>query len=80
MITSDSYRQTDWPCSIDELAVDGLITQQGNSRLRFDLDKLKDPEIAEMFRVTIRGKLAPLTGLYDSKTDIDVVTDTFNSK
>ena len=55
------------------------IAKQGSSRLRFDLDKLKDPEIAEVFRATIGGKFAPLTTLYESETDIDLVTDAFNT-
>jgi hypothetical protein len=31
------------------------IAKQGNSRLRFELDKLEDAEIAEVFRATIRA-------------------------
>ena len=39
------------------------------SRLKFDLDKLKDPNIAEQFRAAIGGKFAPLL-LYSEDNDI----------
>ena len=31
-----------------------------NPRIRFDLDKLKDPEIAEIFQAKVGGKFAAL--------------------
>ena len=47
------------------------VSKQGHTRIRFDLEKLKDPEVAETFKAMIGGKFAPLTLLDadDSKTD-----------
>ena len=39
------------------------IKNQGNIRIRFSLEKLKDLNIAEIFRATIGGKFAPLLAL-----------------
>ena len=35
------------------------------SRLRFDLDRLRNPDVAGKFQATIGGKLAPLINLRD---------------
>ena len=37
------------------------VSKQGHARIRFDLEKLKDPEVAETFKAMIGGKFAPLT-------------------
>ena len=47
-------------------------------RIRFDLEKLKDPEVAEIFQAKIRGKFAALS-ILDSDMDMDMLTDTFNT-
>ena len=39
------------------------MKNQGNIRIRFSLEKLKDPNIAEIFRAKIGGKFAPLLAL-----------------
>ena len=39
------------------------VKNQGSIRIRFSLDKLKDPNIAEIFQTTIGGKFAPLLAL-----------------
>ena len=42
-------------------------------RLRFDLEKLRDPDVACTFQATIGGKFAPLIGLSDEDMDMDTV-------
>ena len=59
------------------------VSKQGHSRIRFDLEKLKDPEVAEMFKARIGGKFAPLTLLDTDDVDMDdlinvAVTETAN--
>ena len=43
-------------------------------RLRFDLEKLRDPDVACTFQAMIGGKFAPLMGLSDEDTDINTMT------
>ena len=52
--------------------------KQCKKRIRFDLDKLKDPEVAEIFQAKIGGKFAALS-ILDSDMDMDMLTDTFNT-
>ena len=52
--------------------------KQCNTRIRFDLEKLKDPEVAEIFQAKIGGKFAALS-ILDSDMDMDMLTDTFNT-
>jgi len=47
-----------------------------NTRLKFNLDKLKDPTIAESFQATIGGKFAPLLALEE---DAETMTTSFNT-
>ena len=42
-------------------------------RLRFDLEKLRDPDVACTFPATIAGKFAPLIGLSDEDMDMDTM-------
>ena len=51
------------------------------SRLRFDLEKPKDPDpdVARTFQATIGGKFAPLIGLRDEDMDIDTMITTYNT-
>ena len=49
------------------------------SRLRFDLEKLRDPDVACTFQATTGGKLAPLIGLSDEDMDIDTMNTTYNT-
>ena len=44
--------------------------------LRFDLEKLKDPDVACTFQATRDGKFAPLIGLRDEDMDIDTMITT----
>ena len=46
------------------------------TRLKFDLDKLQDPLVADQFKATIGGKFAPLL-LFDETTDIEENIDIF---
>ena len=48
-------------------------------RLRFDLEKLRDPDMACTFQATIGGKFAPFTGLSDEDMDIDTMITTYNT-
>ena len=46
-------------------------------RLRFDLEKLRDPDVACTFQATIGGKFAPLIELSDEDIDIDTMITTY---
>ena len=48
-------------------------------RLRSDLEKLRDPDMACTFQATIGGKFAPLIGLSDEDMDIDTMITTYNT-
>ena len=55
------------------------VKNQGSIRIRFSLEKLKDPNIAKIFRATIGGKFAPLLALENQDIDIDALINSFNS-
>ena len=55
------------------------VKNQGSIRIRFSLEKLKDPNIAEIFRTTIGGKLAPLLALANQDTEIDALINSSNT-
>ena len=48
-------------------------------RLRFDLEKLRDPDVACTFQATIGGKFAPLIGLSDEDMGMDTMITTYNT-
>ena len=48
-------------------------------RLRFDLEKMRDPDVACSFQATIDGVFAPLIGLSDEDMDIDTMITTYNT-
>ena len=48
-------------------------------RLRFDFEKLRDPDVACSFQATIGGKFAPLTELRDEDMDMDTMITTYNT-
>ena len=50
--------------------------QPNQSRLRFDLEKLRNPDVAGTFQATIGGKFAPLINLRDDDTDTDSMMTT----
>ena len=48
-------------------------------RLRFDLEKLRDPDVACTFQATIGGKFASLIGQSDEDMDMDTMITTYNT-
>ena len=50
------------------------ISKPKDTRLKFDLKKLKDSKVLETFQVMIGGKFAPLTIMNSVDTDIDTVS------
>ena len=48
-------------------------------KLRFDLKKLRNPDVACTFKATIGGKFAPLIGLSDEDMDMDSIITTYNT-
>jgi len=50
-----------------------------STRLKFDLDKLKDPAVADSFKALIGGKFAPLLVLGEEELDLEQTIKTFNT-
>ena len=48
-------------------------------RLRFELEKLRDPDVACTFPATIGGKFAPLIGLSDEDMNMGTMITTYNT-
>ena len=55
------------------------VRKPNQPRLRFDLEELRDPDMACTFQATIGGKFAPLIGLSDEDMDIDTMITTYNT-
>ena len=55
------------------------MKNEGNIRIRFSMEKLKDPNIAEIFQATIGGKFAPLLVYENQDTEIDALITSFKS-
>ena len=55
------------------------ISQPKHTRLKFDLTKLKDPNVLETFQAMTGRKFAPLTIMSSEVTDIDSMITTFNT-
>ena len=55
------------------------ISKPKHTRLKFDLEKLKDPNVLETFQAMIGGRFAPLTIVSNKDTDIDSIITTFNT-
>ena len=55
------------------------ISKPKHTRLKFDLEKLKDPNVLETFQAKIGGKFAPFTIMSNDDTDIDSMITTFNT-
>ena len=55
------------------------VKKLGHTRIKFDLEKLKDPEIAEAFHAMIGEKFAALTILDADGTDMETLINTFNT-
>ena len=55
------------------------ISKPKHRRLKFDLEKLKDPNVLETFQAMIGWKFALLFILYNKDTDMDSIIATFNT-
>ena len=55
------------------------INKPKHTRLKFDLEKLKDPNVLESFQAMIGGRIAPHTIMSNEGTDIDSMITTFNT-
>ena len=55
------------------------ISKPKHARLKFDLEKLKDPNVLGKFQAMIGGKFAPLTIMSNEDIDIDSIIATFNT-
>ena len=55
------------------------LEKERKPRQRFDLEKLRDPDVACTFQATIGGKFAPLIELRDEGMDIDTMITTYNT-
>ena len=53
--------------------------KQNQPRLRFDLMKLRDPDVACTFQAMTGGKIPPLTRLRDEDMDINTMITTYNT-
>ena len=54
------------------------IKMQGPTRIKFDLEKLNDRQVADAFQAMIGGKFAPLTLLNADDTEVDALVNSFN--
>ena len=50
-----------------------------HTRLKFDLEKPKDPSVFETFQAMIGGRFAPLTIMSNEDADTDSMITTFNT-
>ena len=55
------------------------ISKPKHTRLKFDLEKLKDPNMLETFQAMIGGRFASLTIISNEETNIDSMITTFNT-
>ena len=57
------------------------VKKQSETRMKFDLEKLKDPNIQESFQAMIGGKFAPLRIVknVEEQEDLDTLTETFST-
>ena len=55
------------------------ISKPKHTKLKFDLEKLKDPNVLESFQTMIGGRFAPLTIMSNKDTDTDSMITTFNT-
>ena len=55
------------------------ISKPKHTRLKFDLEKLKDPNVLKTFQAMIGGKFEPLTIMNKEDTDMDSMITTFNT-
>ena len=56
------------------------ISKPKHTRLKFDLKKLKDPNMLETFQAMIGRRFAPLTIMSNEDTDTDSMTGRLQSR
>ena len=56
-----------------------MARKRNQPRLRFDLEKLRNPDVACTFQATTGGRFAPLIGLSDEDMDMDTMITTYNT-
>ena len=56
-----------------------MARKPNQPRLRFYLEKLRNPDVACTFQARIGGKFAPLIGLSDEDMDMDTMITTYNT-
>ena len=54
------------------------VRKPNQPRLRFDLEKLRDQDVACTSQATICGKFTPLIGLRDEDMDMNTMITTYN--
>ena len=74
----DGLRQAEL-CTKNTMMMNTNNRSQNQPRLRFDLEKLRDRDMACTFQATIGGKFASLIGLSDEDMDIDTMITTYNT-
>ena len=55
------------------------ISKPKHTKLKFDLEQLKDPNVLETFQAMIGGRFTPLTIMSNEDTDKDSMITTFNT-
>ena len=55
------------------------ISKPKHTRLKFDLEKVKNLNVFETFQAMVGGRFAPLTIMNNEDTDIDSMITTFNT-
>ena len=55
------------------------ISKPKHTRLKFDLEKLKNPNVLEAFQAMIGGKCAPLTIMSNEDADMESMITTLNT-
>ena len=55
------------------------ISKPKHTRLKFDLEKLKDPNVLETSKAMTGGKFAPLTSTCNEDTDTESMITIFNT-
>ena len=55
------------------------ISKWKHTRLKFDLEKLKDPKVLETFQAMIGGRFTPLTIMSNEYTELNAKVTTFNT-
>ena len=76
--TNDMRSDHDLPMMTFHLRLKRISTPK-HSRLKFDLEKLKDSNVLKTFQAMISGRFASLTIMSNEDTDINSMTTTFNT-